>query len=79
MAKVALIGPDITKHAFQLHATDNGGRVVFRRQVRRAALLELVASLPPALWQWKRVQALTTGVDSFVRSTARSVSFRPPM
>lgn len=46
MTEVTLIGLDIAKHVFQLHAIDDRGRVVFRRQVRRAALLKLLASLP---------------------------------
>ncbi|WP_426289812.1 IS110 family transposase (plasmid) [Ensifer adhaerens] len=46
MTQIGLIGLDVAKHVFQLHAIAADGRVVFRRQVRRAQLMKLLASIP---------------------------------
>lgn len=47
MTQVVLIGLDVAKHVFQLHAVDADGRVAFRRQVRRPQLVKLLMSIPP--------------------------------
>lgn len=46
MTQIVLIGLDVAKHVFQLHAVAADGRVVFRRQVRRAQLTKLLISIP---------------------------------
>ena len=46
MTKIVLIGLDVAKHVFQLHAVAADGRVVFRRQVRRPQLTTLLMSIP---------------------------------
>jgi transposase len=46
MTQIVLIGLDVAKHVFQLHAVAADGHVVFRRQVRRAQLITLLMSLP---------------------------------
>ena len=46
---VKVIGIDIAKRYFQVHAVDNAGAVVIRRKVPRDRFLELLASLPPCL------------------------------
>lgn len=46
MTQIVLIGLDVAKHVFQLHAVAADGHVVFRRQVRRAQLIMLLMSLP---------------------------------
>jgi transposase len=49
MDKITTVGIDLAKRVFALHAVDAAGRVVFRKTVRRAQLVELVASLSPCL------------------------------
>lgn len=46
MTQIVLIGLDVAKHVFQLHAVAADGRVVFRRQVRRPQLITLLISIP---------------------------------
>src|SRR5579862_302543 len=47
MDKVALIGIDVGKQSFYLHAQDRVGHALWRKQVTRAQLLRLLAQLPP--------------------------------
>lgn len=49
MSEVSTIGLDLAKQVFQLHGADSAGKVVFRKTVRRARLLEFLASQPPCL------------------------------
>lgn len=46
MTQIVLIGLDVAKHVFHLHAVAADGRVVFRRQVRRSQLTTLLMSIP---------------------------------
>jgi transposase len=43
------LGIDLAKTVFQLHAVDLMGKVVWRREVRRAQLMKIVAQLEPCL------------------------------
>jgi transposase len=47
--KVTTLGIDLAKTVFQLHAVDLTGKVVWRREVRRAQLMKIVAQLEPCL------------------------------
>lgn len=49
MKQIATLGIDIAKSVFQLHGVDEHGKVVLRRQVRRAQLLSVVAQIGPCL------------------------------
>ena len=49
MAQVATIGLDLAKNVFQVHGVAADGKVIIRRQVRRADVISLFASLPPCL------------------------------
>lgn len=44
--EVRMIGIDIAKHVFQLHATDASGRPVLQKRVRRQALLDVLRKIP---------------------------------
>jgi transposase len=44
VAEVSTIGLDIAKQAFQVHAADATGRVVFRKKITRAKLMAFFAS-----------------------------------
>jgi transposase len=47
--QVTTIGLDIAKHVFQVHGVDERGRVVLRKRLARARVLEFFANLPPCL------------------------------
>ena len=49
MGEIATIGLDLAKSVFQVHAVDESGRVVLRRQIKRAQLLAFFADLGPCL------------------------------
>ncbi len=49
MEKISTIGLDLAKSVFQVHAVDEAGRVVLRRQIKRAQLLAFFAALSPCL------------------------------
>ena len=47
MTRLARIGIDTSKHAFQLHGVDETGQVVLRKQLRRRQFLAFFAKLDP--------------------------------
>ncbi|MFM2272763.1 MAG: hypothetical protein RL702_1828 [Pseudomonadota bacterium] len=47
--EIATIGLDLAKSVFQLHAVDADGAIVWRKKVRRGALLETLAQIPACL------------------------------
>jgi len=49
MEEISIIGLDLAKSIFQVHAVDAAGRVVLRRQNKRAQLLALFTALSPCL------------------------------
>jgi len=44
-----IIGLDIAKTVFQLHAEDASGRVLYRKRLKRDGLVKFPRSIPPAL------------------------------
>ena len=46
---VTTIGIDLAKSVFQLHGVDARGEVVFRKKLRRPAVLDFLRDLPPCL------------------------------
>ena len=46
MNVVTLIGIDLGKHSFHLHAQDAAGRMVFRKKLTRSQLLAQLANVP---------------------------------
>lgn len=46
---VTTIGLDLAKNLFQRHGVDKNGRVVFKKQLRRAQLVEFMVNLPKCL------------------------------
>jgi transposase len=44
-----IIGIDLAKTVFQLHAEDGSGKVLWRKRLRREEFLRFLAKLPPAL------------------------------
>ena len=49
MEEVSTIGVDLAKSVFQVHGMDVPGKVLVRRQLRRAEVLRFFAKLPPCL------------------------------
>src|SRR5580704_15105575 len=49
MEQITTIGLDLAKHVFQIHGVDGAGKVLVRKQLRRAALLRFFEGLPPCL------------------------------
>lgn len=49
MKEITTIGLDLAKNVFQVHAVDAAGRVVVRRQVRRAQMRLFFSRLPACL------------------------------
>ena len=45
-AQIKFVGIDIAKHVFQIHATDESGRSVLQKKVRRSALLDVLRQIP---------------------------------
>src|ERR687894_3095208 len=46
---IAIVGLDLAKHVFQVHAVDETGRVVLRRQLRRAGVEVFFKTLSPCV------------------------------
>ena len=46
MSEVSVIGLDLAKHVFQVHAADEAGRAVLRKRLRRHQVLAFFAELP---------------------------------
>lgn len=46
---VTTIGIDLAKSVFQLHGIDAAGKVIFRKKLRRSAVLDFLRDLPPCL------------------------------
>jgi transposase len=46
---IAVVGLDLAKHVFQVHAVDEAGRVVLRRQLRRAGVEAFFETLPACI------------------------------
>jgi transposase len=49
MTEVTTIGLYLVKTIFQVHGIDSSGKVVIRRQLRRAQVLAILNKLPPCL------------------------------
>lgn len=49
MSEIATVGVDLAKSVFQVHAVDANGRVLVRRQLRRAQFLTFFEKLPRCL------------------------------
>jgi transposase len=46
---ITTVGIDLAKNVFQVHGVDAGGKVVLRKQLRRAQVAAFFANLPPCL------------------------------
>lgn len=62
--EVVTVGVDLAKNVFQVHAIDADGKVLVRRQLRRAEVLTFFAALPPCLVGMKHVHRCSAPVAS---------------
>src|SRR3954452_4808610 len=46
---IAIVGLDLAKHGFQVHAVDEAGRAILRWQLRRAGVEAFFKTLPPCI------------------------------
>lgn len=68
MDTVSLIGVDLGKHSFHLHAQDASGRMVWRKKSTRTQMFKLLGNIPACVaameacagahWIARRIQAL---------------------
>jgi len=49
MGRIVTVGLDLAKSLFQVHAVDDEGKVVERRQLKRSQMVRYFGDLPPAL------------------------------
>ncbi len=49
MKTVRTIGLDIAKSVFQVHGVDAAGKVIIRRQLKRARVIAFFMKLPPCV------------------------------
>lgn len=54
--QITTIGLDLAKHVFQGHGVGSDGQVLIRRKLRRAEVVDFLASWRPAWWVWKPVR-----------------------
>jgi transposase len=49
MTKMSVLGIDLAKNVFQLHGTDEKGRIVLQKRLSRAKLSDFICKIPPCL------------------------------
>jgi hypothetical protein len=72
MKTIAVVGLDLAKSAFQIHAIDADGKVAVRRQPRRGEVLKFFGVLSPCLVVWRRARRPTTGRVNWSHADMRS-------
>ena len=74
---ITTIGIDLAKNVFSIHAVANDGKVLMRRQVSRAKLMETVSSLPRGVVGMEACAGSHEWAHRF--GELGNVSFRPPV
>jgi hypothetical protein len=59
--EVSTIGLDIAKQVFHAHGADASGRVVFRRRIVRAKLIDFFRPSPGVWLHWRHAAGRITG------------------
>lgn len=60
MNSITLVGIDLGKNTFHVHAQDRHGKMVLRKKFSRSQLLQWLSSLPACTVQWRLAAAPTT-------------------
>ena len=71
MEKISIIGLDLAKHVFQVHAADERGQCVQRKQLKRRQVLAFFAKLAPCVVAMERAGRPITG-----RARSKSLAMR---
>ncbi len=71
MSEISIIGLDLAKQVFQIHAADSKGRCLVRKQLKRRELLAFFAGLGLASSPWRRAAQPITG-----RGRSRSLAMK---
>ena len=66
MSQIHIIGLDLAKQIFQVHAITSEGAVVMRRQLRRSQVLTFFTKLPSCLVGMESLKALVPDPSGFV-------------
>ena len=69
--EVTTIGIDLAKSVFAVSGGDRRGKVVLRRQLRRAQVLEFMSKLGPCVVGMRRAAARITGRGRSASSAMR--------
>ena len=75
MTEVSIVGVDLAKQAFQLHAAARDGMVVFRRKLSRSKFVEVMAKLPRCVVAMEACATAHYGAGSSARKGMRCGSF----
>lgn len=67
MDSISLIGIDLGKHCFHLHAQSASSRMVFPKKLTRSQMFMLLANVV-VRWSWKHVLARTGSPVAFKNS-----------
>ena len=70
--KVSIVGLDLAKNVFQVHAVDEAGEVIVRKALRRRQVMPFFERLEPCLIGMEAAARATTGVGSCARWAMRS-------
>lgn len=62
--QINVVGLDIAKQVFQVHAVDAEGRMVAQIRLRRGQVLDHFRRCRHAQWLWRLARPRTTGRDS---------------
>ena len=76
MEEIGIVGLDLAKRVFQIHAVGVGGEVIAKRQLKRSALLGFSPSWLRARWEWRPAGVRTSGRERSRLSVIRCASCR---
>jgi len=57
MEKITIVGVDLAKNVFQLHAADRESRAVMKKRVARSRFLSIMSQIEPCVGRCCRTQA----------------------
>ena len=68
MQEVSIVGPDLAKRVFQVHAAGSDGSVVLRRKLSRGQVVSFFMDCPDVQSRWRPAPQRTTGRARSVNS-----------
>ena len=70
---ITTVGIDLAKNVFQVHGVDSRGKLVLRKQLRRAEVALFLRTCAPAWLAWKRARVPTTGLEHWSARAYRAL------